>query len=736
MAELIEIRVRGEATQRVGDGAIFGRGRSADVAIPGSGVSRKHLQLHLRHEGWTLTDLGSANGLYGPDGKTDSLLLPPGITAFSLGPPDAGCTVEALVTGSAAAATGPEVVDELSMAPTRQVARTDGAVGAVAGAAAEQGRPYAPAIQGFAGSAAVGAPHAPAHDPGRGNGASVLAQGLNVVVDGGLVILDDASLSLTGGTMTAIVGPSGCGKSTLANLLSGRSQPTSGSVTIGAEPMTAEVRKRIGVVPQYDAVHERLTVRQSLAAAAKLRLTSGTPKAAIDEAVARTASTLGLEQRLDTRISKLSGGQKKRVSVGYELVSSPAMIVLDEPTSGLDPGLEQELIMELRGLADRGTTTIVVTHSTEAAERADVVVVMSPGGHIAFVGPPAQVLEHFGAHDWASIFGRLTAADATRWAAYFSGTDAYQRHVATPPPPSGFVGAVAHQRSWFNDFSVMTGRYLRSILADPRSLLLLAAQAPILGVLFALVLSTNVFGTSLRPSTAAREFVLAAVLAMVWIGASNSIREIVKERKTFLRERAVGVSASSLVASRWLVLALITTLQATILYATAASRQRTPLDEGVLFGSGRLELIAALAAIGLASVGIGLVLSGLVKDSSKAMALLPIVLIPIVLFSGLLIPTSGKLGLEQISYVNPVMWPSSAAAVTSDVLAKEGCNPTGIEAQIQQALLGRTISCSNTRWQTTASTQAVNFGLSALVIMALLGLSFWVTDRSTREIRV
>lgn len=223
---------------------------------------------------------------------------------------------------------------------------------------------------------------------------------------------------------------------------------------------------------------------------------------------------------------------------------------------------------------------------------------------------------------------------------------------------------------------------------------------------------------------------------MVWIGASNSIREIVKERKTFLRERAVGVSASSLVASRWLVLALITTLQATILYATAASRQRTPLDEGVLFGSGRLELIAALAAIGLASVGIGLVLSGLVKDSSKAMALLPIVLIPIVLFSGLLIPTSGKLGLEQISYVNPVMWPSSAAAVTSDVLAKEGCNPTGIEAQIQQALLGRTISCSNTRWQTTASTQAVNFGLSALVIMALLGLSFWVTDRSTREIRV
>jgi hypothetical protein len=153
----------------------------------------------------------------------------------------------------------------------------------------------------------------------------------------------------------------------------------------------------------------------------------------------------------------------------------------------------------------------------------------------------------------------------------------------------------------------------------------------------------------------------------------------------------------------------------------------------VLISNGKLELIAALAAVGLASVGIGLVLSGTVKDSNKAMAVLPIVLIPIILFSGLLIPTSGQPGLEQISYVNPVQWGSSAAAVTANVLENEGCNPSGLEAQLQQALLGRTISCSNTRWQTTASAQAVNFGLGLVSLVALVAVSFWVTSRSTRD---
>jgi ABC-type multidrug transport system ATPase subunit len=726
-------------------GDIFGRGRHADHAIEGSMISRKHAQIHRGPAGWFVTDLGSSNGLYDNNGnKTEHLALPAGTTHFTLGPPSVGINIDITIP------------DALTAGPTIRVPRLGAQVPEPPGTArvapptTAPRQPDHPTPLGFAAARPLGTSVAPRPDieaeyvPTSTSGVTVRGEDLTVVVNGGkLTILQPTTLSLPAGSMTAIVGPSGCGKSTLANLLSGRSQPTTGTVTIDDRTMTPAVRRRIGVVPQYDAVHERLTVRQALEAAAKLRLSPDTSDDDIEEAVLATAAVLDLDERLDTRVAKLSGGQKKRVSVGYELVSEPIMMVLDEPTSGLDPGLEQDLIAELRALADRGTTTVLVTHSPEAAMEADLVVVMAPGGHLTYLGPPDQVLTHFGVDDWADVFSRLTNQTARQWAEHYEGTDLHRKLVLTPPPPAATLAtAIALtdvERSWLGDLSVMTGRYLRSLLSDWRSLALLAAQAPILGLLFAAVLSRQVFATPLVPRTNAREFVLACVLAMVWIGASNSVREIVKERRTFLRERAVGVSASSLVASRWLVLAIITVLQAIVLYLTATSRQEVALTDGVLFDrlplAGPLEMMTALALVGLGSVGIGLLISALVKDANKAMAVLPVVLIPVVLFSGLLIPTVGRIGVEQISWINPVQWSSSAAAVVADVLSNEGCNPGDLQAAIQQALLGRTVSCTNARWQPTTATQAVNLGVAALQLVVLIGLSFLAADRSTRNLR-
>lgn len=776
VAETIRFRVHGRDVE-VGAGAVLGRSRSADVSIPHPLVSRRHAQVHRNSAGWFLTDLDSSNGVYDPrvaDGPTHTVYLTPGVTRFHLGPPDRGCEVEAVVPEPAqplvpSVATTRLAPDPQQAAttripdahpptarmpqpgagrpgPTPPVAAPRVGMGAVlhdrARGADPASAPRAPAPPPDPPRPRVSPPAAPAPPSGASPvGVTVRAEGLTVIVDDELVILDEATLSIEGGTLTAIIGPSGCGKSTLANLLSGRSTPTKGTVLVDGQSMSPALRQRIGSVPQYDAVHERLKVRHALAAAARLRLPDRTPESAIDQAVTRTAQVLGLDHRLDTRVSKLSGGQKKRVSVGYELVADPVMMVLDEPTSGLDPGLEQELISELRAIADRGTTTIVVTHSTVAARQADLVVAMAPGGHVAFVGPPDQVLDHFAALTWAEVFNLLAPNDGQRWAAHFAGTPAYRRHVLAPPrahpAPAQGMGLLggARARSWGRDWGVMTVRYLRSLVADPRSLLLLAAQAPVLGLLFAAVLSTRVFATGLRPSTAAREMVLASVLAMVWIGASNSIREIVKERSTFLRERAVGVAASALVASRWAVLGVITVIQATVLYLAAVSRQTTPLTEGVLVGSGPLEMILALVAVGLASVGIGLVISGAVRDAAKSMAVLPIVLIPVILFSGLLIPVANQMVLENLSWLNPIQWGSSAAATTADVLAREGCNPTGLQAQIQQVFLGRTITCTNPRWQPTATAQALNLGLAVVSVGVLVWLSFVVTARSTRNLR-
>ncbi len=779
MAERVLAVIAGRQVS-VGSGDIFGRGRHADIEVEATVVSRKHAQVHRGPDGWFVTDLGSSNGLYDSTGtKTEYLSLPAGTTRFTLGPPDAGPTIEVTIPPEMAApptvrvnrvnagepwpapppqtAIAPPTPPLTPTPPTPPVAEP--VVFAPPRAPGLTPSPTPTPTPAGNGSAAVAAP-GPQAAPLSANpngGVAVRAEAVTVVVNGDLTILRPTSLSLPAGSMTAIVGPSGCGKSTLANLLSGRGEPTGGTVIIDGAPMTPTVRTGIGVVPQYDAVHERLTVRQALRAAARLRLPPGTTKEVVDEAVESTAAVLDLDERLDTRVAKLSGGQKKRVSVGYELVSEPTMMVLDEPTSGLDPGLEADLIGELRALADRGTTTVVVTHSPEAAMEADLVIVLAPGGYLTFIGPPDEVLPNFGVDDWSDVFSRLTGETARPWAEHFSRTPQYQRWVVQPPAASpGYavaafagtgtaasigVGADGGEptRSGWRDLAVMTGRYGRSLLADWRSLLLLSAQAPILGLLFAAVLSKQVFTTPLVPRTNAREFVLAALLAMVWIGASNSVREIVKERRTFLRERAVGVSATSLVASRWLVLSVITILQAVVLYYAATSRQQVPLTDGVLLGDalggGPVEMMLSLALVGLASVGIGLLLSSVVSDVTRAMAILPVVLIPVVLFSGLLIPVTGEVGVEQLSWINPVQWGSSAAAVVADVLTNEGCNPDGLQAALQQALLGRTVSCTNPRWQPTTTAQAINLGVAVLQVLILAALSFVAAERSTRNLR-
>ena len=708
-------------TARPGD--VLGRGDGANVRIERDVVSRQHAQLHRGPEGWFLTDLDSANGLFGSDGiARERIELSVGETVFSLGPPEAGC--ELAIT----------IPERLAHSVTNRIPLQDLEKQWPRSGPHDPPTP-APTVPPPAAPVLPPPPVQPPPAPRTRHGVSVRAEAVTVVVQEDLTILQPTWLTLPAGSMTAIVGPSGCGKSTLANLISGRSEPTAGVVAVDGVLMDAAVRTRIGVVPQYDAVHERLTVRQALSAAAKLRLPPGTTSDTIDATVTSTAARLGLSERLDTLVASLSGGQKKRVSVGYELVATPVMLVLDEPTSGLDPGLEQDLIEELRSLADSGTTTVLVTHSPEAATVADLVIVMAPGGHLTFVGPPTAVLGHFGVDDWADVFGRLTAETGPQWAAYYATTELYNHHVvAGPAAPLGgpSVGGLA-PRSWWSDLRVMTTRYVQSLRADRRNLAILAAQAPLLGALFALVLSTRVFRSSLVPQTDTRQFLLACVLAMAWIGSSNSVREIVKQRRTFLRERAVGVSPSALVASRWLVLGVITVLQAAALYLTATIRQSPRLGSGVALSFGPLEFIGALALVGLATVGVGLVVSGTVRDANKAMATLPLVLIPLILFCGLVVPTAGRPVIEQLSYLNPILGGTSAGAVVVDVLDAEGCNATGIEAQLQIAFLGESIECDNSRWKPTASSQGANFALGAVQVLVLLALSFEITRRTTRD---
>ena len=198
---------------------------------------------------------------------------------------------------------------------------------------------------------------------------------------GGTRILQMVDLTLHPGEMCALIGPSGAGKSTLIKALLGLRDPDKGSVMMGSLPM-AELGP-VGYVPQDDALHRGLTVRRELAYAAELRM----PEASAEERQSRIAEVLDqvdLGDRAEVRIRRLSGGQRKRVSLALELLTGPPLLILDEPTSGLDPGLEARTMTLLSQVAGTGRIVLVATHAMESIERAEALCVLV-GGHVAFL---------------------------------------------------------------------------------------------------------------------------------------------------------------------------------------------------------------------------------------------------------------------------------------------------------------------------------------------------------------
>ncbi len=228
----------------------------------------------------------------------------------------------------------------------------------------------------------------------------------------GKQLLDHISLTARPGTLTAIIGGSGAGKTTLSRLIAGYTSPSSGSVTFEGHNIHTEyasLRSRIGMVPQDDVVHRQLTVNQALGYAAELRLPPDTSKADRDQVVAQVLEELELTKHADTRVDKLSGGQRKRASVALELLTGPSLLILDEPTTGLDPALDRQVMMMLRQLADAGRVVLVVTHSVSYLDVCDQLLLVAPGGKTAFLGPPSQIGAAMGTSNWADIFAKVGA---------------------------------------------------------------------------------------------------------------------------------------------------------------------------------------------------------------------------------------------------------------------------------------------------------------------------------------
>jgi len=227
-----------------------------------------------------------------------------------------------------------------------------------------------------------------------------------VVVRGGRPVLDGLSLTIEQGRITGLLGPSGCGKSTLMRSIVGVQRVASGSLDVlGGEAGDPALRSRVGYLTQAPSVYADLTVRENLRYFGRV-LDVG------DDAVEQVIETVDLADAAESRVDRLSGGQRARVSLAAAMLGEPPLLVLDEPTVGLDPVLRVSLWDGFRRLADAGTTLLVSSHVMDEAGRCDRLLLIRDGGLLAD-DPPDEVKRRAGSTDLDQAFLELIKHGAT-----------------------------------------------------------------------------------------------------------------------------------------------------------------------------------------------------------------------------------------------------------------------------------------------------------------------------------
>jgi len=338
----------------------------------------------------------------------------------------------------------------------------------------------------------------------------------------GVPLLSDISMSIPPRKFVALVGGSGAGKSTLMDALNGLRPAHQGKVLYNGQDYyhnLAAFSTQFGYVPQDDIVHRDLTVERALFYAAKMRLPSDFTNAQIEQRIKEVLEDVEMTGRRKLLVSKLSGGQRKRVSIALELLANPSLFFLDEPTSGLDPGLDRKMMFLLRKLADKGHTIILVTHATNNINTCDYVCFLVKDGRLAYFGPPEEAKRFFDKTDFAEIYTSLEPSDENpnipaEAEARFKSSPDYRKYVFEPLQAAnlGISGRNGHRpvkqikaskrSNPVKQFMLLSMRYLELLKNDKPTLTILLLQAPLIGLLimfmvrFELGFGSNVFSAN------------------------------------------------------------------------------------------------------------------------------------------------------------------------------------------------------------------------------------------------
>ncbi len=507
-------------------------------------------------------------------------------------------------------------------------------------------------------------------------GLSVEAVGLNKQVRKDLNLLKDISLVFQPREFIAVVGQSGGGKSTLVDAIAGYRPATAGKVLVNGIDVYRNfdaIRNEIGYVPQRDIIHMELTVYQALDYAARLRMPADTTHEERHKRIMQVLEDLDLTDRKDVQVSRLSGGQQKRVSIGVELLTEPGLFFLDEPTSGLDPGTETALMQLMRRLADQGRTIILITHATKNIMLADKVVFLARGGYLAWFGSPDEALTYFDqyrpererhtspiefdeiyailddpskgtAEDWANRFRKHAAC--TR---YIAGPLAASGHdlslsrgtASQPAPKSGDQArrAIHNSVSGLRQFFILSARNMQILIRDRPSLVLMLAVAPIvsmLDVILSLVLGRDLFSYTSGDISSAVTSLFMPVMYSIMVGALAQMREFVKESEIYRRERLVNLKVLPYVLSKVWVAALLGLYQALVYTAVHYLSFKMPGSWTEFF-----MIYVSLCLSTLAGMMLGLASSALAPNANAAPLIVILFLVPQFVLGGAMIPVPG-----------------------------------------------------------------------------------------------
>ena len=445
-----------------------------------------------------------------------------------------------------------------------------------------------------------------------GTGFNVVAKNVNVFA-GKKQLLKDIDFELPAGEILAIIGRSGQGKSSLLKLIQGINRCDKQSIVRigGADYRKSEIRRRIAILPQDPPLRPELTVEETILDGARSSMDVKNFKGDALTRLEKFCELFGLSDRRQNLVKTLSGGEMRRVALARELMGSPGLVILDEPLSGLDPYNSRILCTHLKQLAFLGHTIILTTHSFEALQIANKILVLHQGEE-AFFGTVQAAYANFKTNDPQTLLTSITTNGDASW------KSSHASHETSKAPETRFF---FERTKLPHNFAYTITITVKQWFRDKGRIAALFLQPVIIGFLL-----SQIFSEKSSFWTVA----FAVILCANWFALSLSIREIVQEKEILRDKFRRGVSAVSTLTAKLTLPVFFTLLQTAIVYAFINMRLTVTPD---------LLLIAvSLACIAIPATTVGLFTSTLAKNTSQANAFLPLLIIPQVALAGALVP--------------------------------------------------------------------------------------------------